>query len=69
MQNINYDLIKLLHTTLDTIWRLEHYYIRDAKDAHCHSVPELEKMLEQERAHAKALAEELKMRCVAGVFN
>ena len=69
MNNINYDLVKLLHTTLDTIWRLENHYLKDAEEATCHSVPALKKILAQENEHAKMISEEIKMRMNAGVFH
>ncbi len=69
MKNINYDLIKLLHTTLDAIWRLENHYISDAQKVNCHSVSALEKILEDEKGHAEMLREEIKMRMDAGVFD
>ncbi|MBI4276651.1 hypothetical protein HY629_02305 [Candidatus Uhrbacteria bacterium] len=69
MQNINYDLIKLLHTTLDTVWRLEKYYVADAKKVKCHSTPALEKMLAQQRKQMTTLAKEIELRAKAEVFN
>ena len=69
MKNINYDLVKLLHIKMDVVWRLEKFYINDANEAKCHSVPALEKMLEDERAHVKALQEEIKGRVKADVFE
>lgn len=69
MRNVNYNLIKLLHTTLDTIWRLENYYIKDAGEAKCHSLACLQEMLETEKKYAQALREEIKMRIEAGVFD
>ena len=69
MKNINYDLVKLLHTTLDAIWRLENYYVKDAEEAKCHSVSALKQILEDEKKHAEMLREEIKMRIEAGVFD
>lgn len=69
MKNINYDLIKLLHMSLDKIWRLEKYYIADAETAKCHSLPVLRNMLEEERVHAALLREEIKMRMDNGIFD
>ena len=69
MKNINYDLIKMLHMKLDSVWRLEKYYINDSKEAKCHSVSALEKMVEDDRNHIKMLQEEIKMRISAGVFD
>ena len=69
MKNINYDLIKLLHIKLDIVWRLEKFYLKDANEAKCHSVPALEKMLEDERKHVKMLQEEIKGRIKAEVWD
>lgn len=69
MKNINYDLIKLLHTTLDKIWRLERHYIQDAEEAKCHSAAALKQMLAEEKNHAKMLREEIKMRMDAKIFD
>ena len=69
MKNINYDLVKLLHMKLDSVWRLEKFYVRDANDAKCHSIPALEKILEDDKKHVKMLQEELKGRVKADVFD
>ena len=69
MKNINYDLIKLLHMKLDSVWRLEKFYIRDANEAKCHSVPALEKMLEDEKKHVTVLQDEIKGRIKADVWD
>jgi len=69
MKDINYDLVKLLHRKLDTVGRLEKHYIKDAEEAKCHSVPALKKILEEEKRHAKVLAEEISMRSNDGKFD
>jgi len=69
MKNINYDLIKLLHMKLDSVWRLEKYYIRDAEEAKCHSIPTLKQMLEDDKKQVKMLQDEIKGRINAGVFD
>ncbi|MBI2075228.1 MAG: hypothetical protein HYT82_01000 [Candidatus Harrisonbacteria bacterium] len=69
MKNINYDLVKLLHTTLDTVWRLENHYIKDAEAAKCHSVPALKQMLKDAKKHAEMLREEIAMRAKYNVFD
>lgn len=69
MKNINYDLLKLLHSTLDNIWRLEHHYVKDAEDAKCHSVSAMKKILANEKENAKMLREEIKMRMDADIFD
>ena len=64
-----YDLLKLLHSTLDNVWRLEKYYVKDANDAKCHSVACLETILKDEQKHAEMQAAEIKMPMDAGVFD
>lgn len=69
MKNINYDLIKLLHSKLDNVWRLEKYYVGDAKEAKCHSVNCMEGILEDEKRHVQMLRDEIKMRMDADIFD
>ncbi len=69
MKNVNYDLLKMLHNTLDDIWRLEKYYIRDAQKAKCHSVAALKEMLRNEKRSAELLQKEIKLRVKAGKFD
>lgn len=69
MKNINYDLLKLLHTKLDTIWRIEKHYLADAESAKCHSEGCMATILEEDKKHAAALREEIKMRMDAGIFD
>jgi hypothetical protein len=69
MKDINYDLIKLLQVKLDTVARLERSCIKDAEEARCHSLPALKQILEDEKKHAEAIAEEIRMRVKANVFN
>ena len=69
MQNINYDLIKLLNCKLDNVWRLEKFYCKDAKDADCKSIKALEQILEDERRHIEMLKKEIKARMDANLFT
>ena len=69
MKNINYDLLKLLHTKLDTVWRLEKHYIEDADKAQCHSIGAMRQMLEEDKKQIAMLNEEIKMRMDAGEWN
>ena len=69
MKNINYDLVKLMQSKLDNIWRLEKYYINDAKEAKCHSKSALEEILKDEKKHVEKIKEEIKMRMDAGIFD
>ncbi len=54
---------------MDSIWRLENYYIKDAKDARCHSITALEAMLSDEKKHAQKLIDEIKMRMENNLFD
>ena len=69
MKNINYDLLKLLHTKLDTVWRLEKHYIEDADKAQCHSIGAMRQMLEEDKKQIAMLNEEIKMRMDAGEWD
>lgn len=69
MKNINYNLIKSLHNTLDDIWRLEQYYINDAEKAGCESVNVLRSMLEERKKDADGLVASIKSRMDAGIFD
>lgn len=69
MKDINYDLIELLHTKLDTVAKLEEHFIDDAKAVKCHSEPALKKILQDEKEHAKVLEEEIRMRVKADKFD
>lgn len=69
MQDINYDLTRLLSDKLKMIKRLEKYYIKDAEAAKCHSLSALKTILKDEKKHVDMLADEIKMRVEAGVFK
>jgi hypothetical protein len=69
MQDINYDLVKLLQQKLSTAWQLEHFCVKDAETAQCHSLPALQEILKDEKRHAKMIADEIRMRVEAGKFN
>lgn len=69
MKNINYDLIKLLHSKLDTVWRLEKYYVEDAKEAKCHSTSAMEQILEDEKKHLEMLRKEIALRVENNIFD
>lgn len=69
MKNINYDLVKLLHSTLDIVWRLENHYIKDAEKAQNPCLADLNQMLEQERQHADMLAKHIRDSCIEGKFD
>jgi len=69
MKNINYDLIKLLHSKLDNCWRLEKFYCQDATEAECASIDVLKKILEDEKRHVDMLKKELERRMTSGIFD
>lgn len=58
MKNLHYDLLKLLHSKLDDVWRIEKHYLRDAKDCErCEAL--FKKMLDEWSRHAEELEAEL----------
>lgn len=62
MTNANYNLLKLLYNTLDNLWRLEKYYIKDAEEENCSRCKEMLESLKSEISnHAALLQEELAM--------
>lgn len=69
MNNVNYDLLKLLHSKLDNVWRLEKFYVGDAKKAKCQSVPVLDDILKDEKKHVKMLHEALENKVKKNSFN
>lgn len=54
MKNYNYNLVKLLHINLDSLWRLEKFYLRDAKTG-CKDCAKLLAALHKETKHHVAL--------------
>jgi hypothetical protein len=46
MKNYNYNLLKLLHSYLDNVWRIEKHYLHDAQDLPC----DCKKILEEIKA-------------------
>lgn len=69
MKNINYDLLKLLHSKLDNVWRLEKFYVRDAKKEKCESLPILTEILKDEKKHVKMIYEALGKKVKKNSFN
>ncbi|MDP3985146.1 MAG: hypothetical protein Q8P82_00110 [bacterium] len=59
MKNFNYNLVKLLHTSLDAQWRLDNFYVRDAK-AGCKECAKLLAAMQKDvKRHVEALSKEL----------
>ncbi|TAL19389.1 hypothetical protein EPN90_03510 [Patescibacteria group bacterium] len=62
MRNENYNLLKLLHNSLDDQWRLEKHYLKDAKKCGCKSCSMLlGKLRNQLTVNIAALQKELAM--------
>ncbi len=60
MTNANYNLIKFLYNTLDDLWRLEKYYIKDAEEEGCARCKEImESIRDDIKKHVALLKEEL----------
>lgn len=58
MKNYNYDIIKMLFAALDDSWRIEKYYLEDAKQcSHCHDI--FAKMKKDIDGHIEALRGEI----------
>ena len=60
MKNYNYNLVKLLHSALDTVWRIENHYDGDSADLPCECNDILKKIKEDNEMHIKMLLEEIK---------
>lgn len=59
MKNINYNLLKVLHCSLDDTWRIEKHYLKDAK-SNCPSCQKLLKKIDADvNKHIKMLKDEL----------
>lgn len=70
MTNANYNLLKLLHNTLDDLWRLEKYYIKDAKEEGCSKCEEMLKAIKTDvEKHVGMLKEELANHIKEEKFN
>lgn len=69
MKNVNYNLIKTLHNALDDLWRLEKFYVKDAKAAKCHSEGFMKNMVENRQKEIAQLQKEMKMRMDANIFD
>ena len=69
MKDINYDLIKLLLTKMDTVWRLKKFYCDDAKKEHCKSADVLQNILADEQRHLDQLRSIIKERCTKNIFD
>jgi len=59
MKNVNYNVIKLLHSALDSAWRIEKHYIKDAKGSKCGCGKLLKGMRADLERHVESLKKEL----------
>ncbi len=60
MKNINYNLIKMLHTKLDDLWRIENYYLRDAQKSKSTSCVKMFKVMQKDlKKHIDLLTAEI----------
>ncbi len=59
MKNTNYNVLKLLHGTLDNLWRIEKHYLKDAKGGTCNCGKLLKQMQKDLTKQADALRAEL----------
>lgn len=60
MQNLNYDLIKVLLGKLDDHWRITKHYTGDAEEAGCKDCLKLfEKIVKDDQNHIEMLKKEL----------
>ncbi len=48
MKNYNYNLVKMLHMKLDDLWRIEKFYLRDAKKSKSKSCEKLFKEMQKD---------------------
>lgn len=69
MQNINYNLLKVFHSKLDNVWRLEKHYLKDAKGAKCKCLATLNKILADDKKHIEMLKKEIEEKVKKGSFN
>ena len=69
MKNVNYDLLKMLHSKLDNVWRLEKFYVRDAKKEKCQSATILDQILKDEKKHVKLLQNIIQSKIKKNIFN
>jgi hypothetical protein len=67
MKNQNYNLVKLLLSKLDTVWRIEKHYLNDVEDDSCKEV--LNKILEDDKRHIELLKAEISSHIKEGKFD
>lgn len=70
MKNINYDLLKMLHSKLDNVWRIEKHYLKDAEETKCqHCIETWKKILEDEKKHVEMLKNKIEKKIVENKFD
>jgi hypothetical protein len=60
MENNNYNLIKLLHNALDTVWRIEKHYQNDSQNLNCACSKILKEIKDDNQKHVEKLLAEIK---------
>lgn len=69
MENVNYDLLKLLHNALDDHWRLKKHYIEDAAGACKRCQALFKKLMMGHEETVKMLQEEMARHFAAKSFK
>lgn len=59
MKNVNYNVLKVLHSELDNLWRIEKHYLKDAKKAKCGCVKLLKEIRKDAKRHVDVLRKEV----------
>jgi len=59
MKNHNYNLVKLLHSALDNIWRIEKHYADDVEGQSCKCSGILDQIKKDSKRHADMLLAEI----------
>lgn len=59
MKNVNYNVLKVLHTELDNLWRIEKHYLKDAKKCRCGCSKLLKEIQKDAKRHIDMLRKEL----------
>ena len=67
MKNVNYNLIKMLHNTLDDEWRIHKFYIKDAKSGCKECAKIMERICMDLERHLRMLTKELQNHAKKGL--
>lgn len=70
MKNENYNLIKMLHNSLDDLWRVEKFYQRDSKKSKCKSCQSIYGLMRKDiKKHIDLLQKEIASHIKAKKFK